>query len=98
MPVIPTRPRLSGPAATVGAMTGGLTYLDPSGWRVIYAGGRTADLVNPDGAAVDAVQVRPWDWERNPSDQAPHTVTAEDLAAALEEWRASVSEDMGGTA
>lgn len=68
-------------------MTGGVVYLDPSGWRVNYAGGRTADIISPDGNAVDLVQVRPWDWELNPSEQVPHTVTAEDLASALAEWR-----------
>lgn len=67
----------------------GLTYLDPSGWRVVYGGGRLADLVDPTGAAVDAVQVRPWDFTRSPTEQDPHPVTAEDLAAALREYRAA---------
>lgn len=65
-----------------------LTFLEPgTGWRVVYSGARLADIVGPDGAAVDCVQVRPWDFERSPEEQDPHTVTAEDLAVALEEWR-----------
>jgi hypothetical protein len=75
--------------------SGGVTYLDPSGWRVTYSGGRLADLIGPDGAPVDCVQVRPWDFTRNPAEQDPHTVTAEDLAAALADYRGQVLD--GGT-
>lgn len=75
-----------------------LTYLDPSGWRVEWGGGRTADLISPSGEAVDAVQVRPWDWTRNPSEQDPADVTAETLAAALADWRADTPAEYGGTA
>ena len=57
-----------------------------------YSGGRLADLISPDGVAVDCVQVRPWDFTRNPLDQDLHTVTAEDLAAALADYRAGAGE------
>ena len=68
-----------------------LTYLDPSGWRVNYGGARTADIVDPNGNAVDVVQVRPWDFTRNPHEQDPATVTAETLAAALDGWRSATA-------
>lgn len=59
------------------------TYRNPSGWSITYSGGRLADIYTPEGSCVDCVQARPWDWERNPSDQEEYAVTEELLASLL---------------
>lgn len=66
-----------------------MTYLTAhhlSGWSITYTGGRIADIYTPKGYCVDCVQVRPWDHSKNPTEQAPFTVTYKALYGELEAY------------
>lgn len=61
-----------------------------TGWRITWPeGARLADITDPAGVCVDAVQVTEWDW--NPPEGGASRMTGEppgteDLARALAEY------------
>lgn len=52
-----------------------ITRKDAPGWAIEYTQGHRLATLYYKGKPVETVQPRPWDWERNPSEQEPHEVT-----------------------
>jgi hypothetical protein len=48
-------------------------------------GARLADI-RYQGHVIDCVQVRAWEWERNPADQRSEVPSVTDLRRVLAEW------------
>ena len=60
-----------------------------TGWTISHdAGARLADITDPSGYLIDAVQVVEWNWAptEGGASHATTTATVESLAAALAEY------------
>ena len=58
------------------------------GWTITHSTGRLAEIRNPQGVLVDAVEPVAWEWSpaEGGASRATRKATREDLAAALLEY------------